>query len=106
MFLCHLSTLKTITLRGVFQRVVQSESGDEALASYAEFKEEADAALRRERDVVWMEWAPHLCTLESKHGEIHRSRVGVIANTNNVKLKIRLARDLRRSGVKAMIKSL
>ena len=72
--------------------------------SYAEFKLEADDALRRERDVGWLEWSPNLQGLEAKHGKATRSRIGVVAKLKSGKHKIRLVHDLRRSGVNAQIR--
>ena len=46
-----------------------------------------------------LDWATSLGELTSRHGEITRSRIAVVAKQKQGKTKVRLVHDLRRSGV-------
>ena len=102
-----------VTSRALFSDLLNDESvspeeiwrlSGGSYSSYAEFKSEADEALRRERDAAWLEWSPTLRGLGAKHGKATRSRIGVVAKLKNGKHKVRLVHDLRRSSVNAQIR--
>ena len=98
-----------ITPRGIFplsENVVGAEAGlhpwmeiQGNYASYGDYKTEADAIIKSELEMGRLDWASSLSELTSRHGEITRSRIAVVAKQKQGKTKVRLVHDLRRSGV-------
>ena len=108
-----LGILREITPRGLFPL---APSADDAEAdtlwqlsagnysSYHAYRDSADEILRKELDAGRLEWAPTVRELETRHGPIKRSKIGVVAQQKQGKLKLRLIHDLKRSGVYAQVK--
>ena len=64
-------------------------------ASYGENREGADEILRKELQEGWLAWQPNDAALEAEHGPATYSRIGVVKEVKDEKIKLRLIHDLR-----------
>lgn len=72
--------------------------------SYAENRDDADAELQRELHAGYVTAHHDRGVLESRHGPLELSRVGVLVKVKNNKKKVRLIHDLSRSGINQKVR--